>query len=182
MPGQNGITAGKLGLAGAGAILLWSGLSGKKWSVVLKDLIAGKSPKQATGTPIFDPYPPSTQAGITSTNPFTGNTGLLSAGAAHNQAIGQKLAANYGWGSGEQWAALVKLWSNESGWNSNAQNPGSTAYGIAQFLDTTWSGTGYSKSSSATIQIEAGLLYIKMRYGNPVNALNFWNSKSPHWY
>jgi hypothetical protein len=181
MPGQSStITAGKLGLAGVGIALVWSGLSGKKWSVVLKDLIAGKSPKNAAGTPITDPA--STLAGITTTNPFTSNTGPVSSNAAANMATGQRLAAGYGWASGEQWAALRTLWNNESGWNNNAQNSSSTAYGIAQFLDTTWAGTGFSKSSNATIQIEAGLLYIKLRYGNPVNALNFWNSHSPHWY
>lgn len=183
MPGQGStISAGKLGLAGVGTVLLWSGLRGKKWSAAFKDLIAGKSPKDAAGTPITDPTPPSTIAGITTTNPFTGNTGPVSANAAANMAIGQRLATGYGWGSGTQWDALRTLWNNESGWNNNAQNSSSTAYGIAQFLDTTWAGTGYSKSNNAGIQIEAGLLYIKVRYGNPVNALNAWNSRSPHWY
>jgi len=183
MPGQQSLTAGKLGLAGVGALLLWSGLSGKKWTSVFKNVVAGKSPKTATGiNPIFDPYPASTTSGVTSTNPVTGNTGPVSSTAAHNMAIGKVQASKYGWGSGAQWNALVALWNGESGWNNNAQNPTSTAYGIAQFLDTTWAGYGIAKTSDPTLQIEAGLLYIKARYGNPVKAYNKWLSRSPHWY
>jgi len=51
MPGQS-IRPGTLGLAGIGALLLWSGVSGKKWSVVARDLIAGKDPSTAPGNPI----------------------------------------------------------------------------------------------------------------------------------
>jgi hypothetical protein len=36
-----------LAIAGGGAILLWSGLRGKGWSTVLRDVIAGKNPAQA---------------------------------------------------------------------------------------------------------------------------------------
>lgn len=179
MPGQNGVTAGKLGLAGVGAILLWSGLSGKKWSAVLKDLIAGKSPKQAATTPIFDPYPPSTVAGVTATNPFTGNTGLLPASSAGNEAIVKAAAAQKGW-TGQQWTDLVALLTRESGFRSNAQNPTSTAYGIFQFLDTTWAGFTYGKTSDPRQQAIDGVEYITQRYGNPSNALAHENAYG--WY
>ena len=46
-------------------------------------------------------------------------------------------------GSGSEFTCLENLWGKESGWNPNAQNPSSTAYGIAQFLDSTWAGTGH---------------------------------------
>jgi hypothetical protein len=36
-----------LAIAGGGAILLWSGLRGKSWSTVLRDLISGKNPASA---------------------------------------------------------------------------------------------------------------------------------------
>lgn len=97
-----------------------------------------------------------------------------------NTALGQRMAAAYGW-TGSQWEALNKLWTNESGWNNTAQNPTSTAYGIAQFLDSTWPGYG-TKTSDPAGQIAAGLKYVKGRYGTPINALNFWNNQSPHWY
>ena len=31
-------------------------------------------------------------------------------------------------------------------------------------------------------QIRWGLDYIKKSYGTPCNALDVWNSRSPHWY
>jgi TP901 family phage tail tape measure protein len=102
--------------------------------------------------------------------------------AAANMALGKKLAASRGWSTGAQWAALSRLWSNESGWNNMAQNPTSTAFGIAQFLDGTWKGMGLSKSSDPAAQINAGLAYIAGRYKTPERALATWNSRSPHWY
>ena len=99
-----------------------------------------------------------------------------------NRALAQKMAkAMYGW-TGSQWNALNKLWGTyESGFRDNAQNPGSTAYGIAQFLDSTWSGYG-PKTSNPGLQIKYGLEYIHNRYRNPVDALGFELSHTPHWY
>jgi hypothetical protein len=98
-----------------------------------------------------------------------------------NVALGKSLAAVRGW-TGSQWTALYNLWQRESGWRSNAQNPTSTAYGIAQFLNSTWASTGYRKSADPRIQILAGLRYIAQRYTNPVFAYRAWQSRSPHWY
>jgi hypothetical protein len=97
------------------------------------------------------------------------------------QKLAQRMAAGYGW-TGGQWAALRTLVQNESGWNPNAQNPTSTAYGLFQFLDSTWSSVGATKTSSPVGQIAAGLRYIKSRYGSPGAALGAWQSRSPHWY
>lgn len=69
--------------------------------------------------------------------------------------------------------ALKTLWDKESGWNPNAQNPDSTAFGIAQFLDDTWAGTGFTKTYNPYEQINAGLAYIQGRYGSPSKALQF---------
>ena len=40
---------------------------------------------------------------------------------------------SYGWDDDQQ-AALVTLWTNESQWSANADNPNSTAYGIPQAM------------------------------------------------
>src|SRR4051812_44844432 len=45
-------------------------------------------------------------------------------------------------GSPQQFGCLENLWGKESGWNPNAQNRSSTAYGIPQFLNSTWASTG----------------------------------------
>lgn len=75
---------------------------------------------------------------------------------------------------------LAYIMRRESGYSCNAQNPTSTAYGLFQFLNTTWAGTGVRKSSNCTVQAKAGLIYIKRRYGSPAGAYNFWVRN--HWY
>jgi len=83
-------------------------------------------------------------------------------------------------GDGGQFSCLENLWGKESGWNPNAQNPSSTAYGIPQFLDSTWAGTGIAKTSDGYRQIDAGLIYIDSRYGSPCGA--WGHSQATGWY
>jgi len=72
-----------------------------------------------------------------------------------------------------EWAALAKLWGKESGWKHTADNPESTAYGIAQVLNT-------KPGTPAPLQIERGLAYIKHRYEKPSVAWAHWRSNG--WY
>lgn len=90
----------------------------------------------------------------------------------------QQMAADMGWG--DQWGALDELVQRESSWNPNAQNPTSTAFGLFQFLDSTWDGVGASKTSDPAAQARAGLAYIKQRYGSPAAALAFHDANN--WY
>lgn len=73
---------------------------------------------------------------------------------------------DYGWGT-SQFAPLLKLWTQESGWNYKAVNPNSGALGIPQLLGHTIP-AGYR--DSMTVQIRWGLAYIKGRYGSPAAA------------
>jgi tape measure domain-containing protein len=99
-----------------------------------------------------------------------------------NVAMGQLAAAAQGW-IGAQWDALYKLWMNESGWNELAMNPISGAYGIPQALPAIkMASAGADWLTSALTQIMWGIQYIKTRYGDPIRALAFWQSQSPHWY
>ena len=41
---------------------------------------------------------------------------------------------------------------------------------------------GSDYRTNPVTQIKWGLDYIKRSYGTPCNALDFWNSRSPHWY
>ena len=93
--------------------------------------------------------------------------------------LGQAAVLAKGWGEAE-WTCLDALWTHESGWNPRAKNPTSSAYGIAQFLDGAWSGTGISKTSDPARQIAAGLIYIERRYGTPCAAWASWQKRS--WY
>ncbi|MGY1672086.1 aggregation-promoting factor C-terminal-like domain-containing protein [Geodermatophilus sp. SYSU D00710] len=83
-------------------------------------------------------------------------------------------------GNATQFGCLEQLWERESGWNPDAQNPSSTAYGIAQFLDSTWAGTGIAKTSDPYRQIDAGLVYIENRYGSPCAAWSHFQANN--WY
>jgi len=83
-------------------------------------------------------------------------------------------------GSAEQFSCLEKLWGKESGWNPNAQNPTSTAYGILPFLNSTWASTGIAKTSDGYRQIDAGLIYIEDRYGSACGAWS--HSQAKGWY
>jgi hypothetical protein len=69
--------------------------------------------------------------------------------------------------------ALMKLWGKESAWNPTADNPDSSAYGIAQVLNT-------EPGTPAPLQIERGLAYIVHRYEKPSVA---WSYHRKHgWY
>jgi hypothetical protein len=76
------------------------------------------------------------------------------------------------WGKGE-WRALVKLWGKESAWDHTADNPTSSAYGIAQVLNT-------KPGTPAPLQIEKGLSYIQHRYDKPSIAWSHW--RKHRWY
>ncbi len=76
------------------------------------------------------------------------------------------------WGRGE-WSALSKLWGKESGWNHTADNPTSTAYGVAQVLKT-------DPETPAPRQVEKGLEYIVHRYDLPSIAWAHWRKNG--WY
>lgn len=89
-----------------------------------------------------------------------------------NFTYAQQVAPQYGWGP-QELSAWYTLGMKESGWNSNAQNPTSTAFGIGQFLNSTWAGTGVAKTSDPQQQVAAMAKYIKNRYGSPSAALAF---------
>lgn len=85
----------------------------------------------------------------------------------------------------DEWSDFQQLISHESGWNPNAQNPGSSAYGLGQFLDSTWASVGGSKTSDPARQLEYIFQYLKQRkdyHGSPAAAWSLWQSRSPHWY
>jgi hypothetical protein len=99
---------------------------------------------------------------------------------AANVAIVKSWASPYGWQSGAEWDALVSVINRESGFRNTAQNPTSTAYGMFQFLDSTWAGLGFSKTSDPVRQAMAGMKYISGRYGDPLGALR--HEQAFGWY
>lgn len=182
--GLNGIALAEIA---AGGILLWSGVTGKGFGVILKTTLGGKPTPVGTGADQLGSLESSdlSATGTTSDNNSTttkGQSGASTGTAAANQLIARPLAAAYGWYPGTQWNDLVFLWNKESGWSNTADNPASGAYGIAQALPPTkYPAAGQaSGGSSAAAQISWGLSYIKSRYGNPSAA---WaHEVADNWY
>lgn len=77
----------------------------------------------------------------------------------------------YNWNK-NQFVCLSQLWGKESAWNHKADNPHSSAFGIAQILG--------EKQKHPKIQIDKGLRYIQHRYDNPCNGWKFWQRHK--WY
>jgi TP901 family phage tail tape measure protein len=115
---------------------------------------------------------------LSAAGPEDGGGGGAGSGPVQEQV--RAVAKRYGWGGGSEWAALDRLIQKESGWNPTAQNPRSTAYGLFQFLNSTWGTVGATKTSNPGLQAEAGLKYIQQRYRTPSGALAFHNRNN--WY
>ena len=98
--------------------------------------------------------------------------------AAQKQAYKDYAASQFR--SAAQFDCLDLLWEAESDWHPTAQNPTSTAYGIAQFIDATWATTGIAKTSDPYLQIDAGLIYIDERYDTACTAWEFHQANN--WY
>ena len=96
------------------------------------------------------------------------------------QALGKQLAAARGWGD-DQFACLLSLWNQESGWRVNAANQSSGAYGIPQALPgSKMASAGADWQTNPATQITWGLDYIGGRYGNPCGAWAHHEAKD--WY
>jgi hypothetical protein len=68
----------------------------------------------------------------------------------------------------------------ESKWNPLAQNPKSTAFGLGQFLNSTWELVDYKKTTDPYVQIDAMIKYVNLVYGDGCQAWDFKKYKG--WY
>lgn len=96
------------------------------------------------------------------------------------QTARQLAASQYGWGE-DQFQCLVQLWTKESGWNYQATNASSGAYGIVQAWPAEkLASAGADWRTNAATQIKWGLDYIARGYGSPCSA--WGHSQSLNWY
>lgn len=94
--------------------------------------------------------------------------------------IARAMLSDFGFGD-DQFSCLDSLYMSESGWNTHADNPSSSAYGIPQALPgSKMASAGPDWETNAATQIKWGLEYIKSSYGTPCGA---WSFKQGHnWY
>jgi len=79
----------------------------------------------------------------------------------------------------KQFACLDQLITKESGWRINALNRSSGAFGLFQFMPSTWGNYKFPyKPKDAYTQMRAGLRYVQKRYGSPCGAWNFWKKQA----
>jgi hypothetical protein len=96
--------------------------------------------------------------------------------SAQAKAIAHKMIPN-----AAQYAAFSKIVEHESGWDVNATNSSSGAYGLVQALPgAKMASAGSDWKTNAKTQIKWGLNYMDSRYGSPTAAWAFWQANG--WY
>lgn len=94
--------------------------------------------------------------------------------------IARALLTEFGFSS-DQFGCLDSLWTRESNWRVNADNPSSSAYGIPQALPgSKMASAGADWATNPATQIRWGLGYIQDRYGSPCGA--WGHSQARGWY
>ncbi|WP_442576676.1 lytic transglycosylase domain-containing protein [Microbacterium sp. F51-2R] len=122
----------------------------------------------------------SSRSGSAPSVPIPSGNGNGDNSPAGAQAFAHSQFAGRGWGD-DQFGCLVSLWNKESGWNYQAYNRGSGAYGIPQALPGSKMGSaGADWQTNAATQVLWGLGYIQGRYGTPCGA--WGHSQSTGWY
>lgn len=82
---------------------------------------------------------------------------------------------------GDNFQCFSEIVERESGWNYQASNPSSGAYGLVQALPgTKMASAGADWKTNPATQIKWGLNYMNDRYGSPCGAWEFWQAN--HWY
>jgi hypothetical protein len=94
---------------------------------------------------------------------------------ADTQGIARQMMAS------DQFQCFSNIVDHESGWNYQATNASSGAYGLVQALPgSKMSSAGSDWQTNPATQIKWGLNYMNDRYGSPCGAWSFWQANS--WY
>jgi hypothetical protein len=84
--------------------------------------------------------------------------------------VGYDMLPSFGFNQTTQWSCLEQLWTRESGWRYDAENPDG-AYGIPQaFPGSKMASAGGDWQTNPATQIKWGLTYITDEYGTPCGA------------
>nr|WP_258053090.1 lytic transglycosylase domain-containing protein [Streptomyces sp. Ru73] len=80
-----------------------------------------------------------------------------------------------------QYQCFSNIVERESGWNPQATNASSGAYGLVQALPgSKMASAGADWKTNPATQVKWGLNYMNERYGSPCGAWSFWQSHN--WY
>jgi hypothetical protein len=155
------------GSAGSHLVKFFGGLAGKAWAGITKiPSFLGKLGSELGGG--FIPGGPGSS---------------VPANVIAEHAYAASLFPSLGWSVAGQLDSLISLWNEESGWNPQALNASSGAFGIPQALPASkMSSAGADWQTNPATQIRWGLGYIKDRYGSPAAAWAFETSHTPNWY
>ena len=82
----------------------------------------------------------------------------------------------------EQYSCLYELWMRESNWRPEAKSKKSSAYGIPQLLNSTWKNIKVRPTRDGYKQVDAGLRYIKHRYGSNGVCKAYAHHLAKGWY
>jgi len=82
----------------------------------------------------------------------------------------------------EQYPCLYELWMRESNWRPKAKNKESSAMGIPQLLNSTWENIKVKPTWDGYKQVDAGLRYIKHRYGSNGICKAYAHHLAKGWY
>lgn len=189
--------------AGAGFVLLWSGLKNTTLQETLSAFLKGQLPSpHLTGAPTVGVGQAAAAAAAPSSSSSTSGAaaaaaGIGGTGAVAHQAMAQAIAVAAGhpsWIAGQQWEDWKALWNTESGWSNTADTRKSGldppdasvfAYGIPQarpyskMPKAAWPSDKGGSSDAAT-QIAWGVQYIESTYGSPSAAEA--HERSIGWY
>lgn len=189
-------------IAGGGAIILWAGIKGKSPAGVLRNVISGQQPAttqttaQITGLNLTSPVSGGGTGGGGSSGTVNTGTPSGAGSVAVYKTFAMTLLVKHGWPG--QFSAFNSLEMQEAGWNANATNSSSGAYGIGQALGHGTANTrgsvtneyGNFGTSDATCkaansgngfaQLIWMMNYIAITYGSPNAA---WAHEQAHnWY
>jgi hypothetical protein len=82
----------------------------------------------------------------------------------------------------EQYSCLYELWMRESNWRPEAKNKKSSAMGIPQLLNSTWKNIKVKPTKDGYKQVDAGLRYVKHRYGSKGICRAYAHHLAKGWY
>jgi hypothetical protein len=82
----------------------------------------------------------------------------------------------------EQYPCLYELWIRESNWRPAALNKKSNAMGIAQLMPKTWVNIKVKPTYDGYEQVDAGLRYLKHRYGKKGVCKAYAHHLAKGWY